>query len=69
MDLTRWAVIACDQFTSQPDYWEQVEVLVGDAPSTLRLTLPEIYLGKPGEAERISRAQANMERISAKGFA
>jgi hypothetical protein len=53
-------VIACDQFTSQPDYWEQVEALVGNAPSTLRVTLPEIYLGKPGEAERIPQAQAKM---------
>jgi uncharacterized protein (DUF1015 family) len=60
VDLKRWAVIACDQFTSQPDYWEQVEALVGDDPSTLRLTLPEIYLGKPGGAERISQAQAKM---------
>lgn len=40
----RWPVVACDQFTSQPDYWERVEKLVGDAPSTLRMVLPEIYL-------------------------
>ncbi len=43
-DFSKWAVIACDQFTSQPDYWEQVEETVGDAPSTLRITFPEIYL-------------------------
>lgn len=42
--LEKWAVIACDQFTSNPDYWRAVEEFVGDAPSTLRLTLPEIYL-------------------------
>ena len=46
-DLTRWAVIACDQFTSQPEYWNDVERTVGDAPSTLRLILPEVYLEKP----------------------
>lgn len=40
----RWAVIACDQFTAQPDYWEKAEAIVGDAPSALRLTLPEIFL-------------------------
>ena len=40
-DMRRWAVIACDQFTSEPDYWTQVEEQVKDAPSTLRLMLPE----------------------------
>ena len=44
VDLYRWAVIACDQHTSDAAYWRQLEALVGDAPSTLRLTLPEIYL-------------------------
>ena len=58
VDLTKWAVIAVDQFTSEPEYWEQVEQLVGDAPSTFRITLPEIYLEKPGEAERIQAIQA-----------
>lgn len=43
-DLTKWAVIACDQYTSQPDYWEKVEENVGDAPSALRMILPEVYL-------------------------
>lgn len=46
VDLEKWAVIACDQFTSNPDYWRAAEALVGDSPSTLRLTLPEIYLGE-----------------------
>lgn len=44
IDLEKWAVIACDQFTSDPDYWAEVEAFVGDAPSTLRIMLPEIYL-------------------------
>ncbi len=60
-DLTRWAVIACDQFTSQPEYWNDVERLVGDAPSTLRLILPEVYLEKPGEGERIQATQQAMK--------
>ena len=38
--LTKWAVVACDQYTSQPEYWERVDQFVGDAPSTLRLILP-----------------------------
>ena len=45
-DYSKWAVVACDQYTSEPEYWEQVEEIVGDAPSTLRLMLPEIFLGK-----------------------
>lgn len=44
IDLERWAVIACDQFTSDADYWAAVETFVGEAPSTLRMVLPEIYL-------------------------
>jgi hypothetical protein len=60
-DLTKWAVIACDQFTSQPEYWQTVERLVGDAPSTYKLILPEVYLDKPGEAERIRAIQHNMK--------
>ena len=39
-DMTKWAVVACDQFTSQPEYWQAVEDTVGDAPSALRLILP-----------------------------
>lgn len=42
----KWAVVACDQFTAQPDYWQAAEAIVGDSPSTLRVTLPEIYLGE-----------------------
>ncbi|HXK38009.1 MAG TPA: DUF1015 family protein, partial [Candidatus Paceibacterota bacterium] len=40
-DMTKWAVVACDQYTSQPEYWNKVEALVDGAPSTLRITLPE----------------------------
>lgn len=44
VDMTKWAVVACDQFTSQPKYWEAVQELVGDSPSTLKVVLPEIHL-------------------------
>ncbi|GAP17637.1 DUF1015 domain-containing protein [Levilinea saccharolytica] len=67
-DLTRWAVIACDQFTSQPEYWNDVERIVGDAPSTLRLILPEVYLEKPGEGERIQATQQAMKTYVDKGL-
>ena len=41
VDGEKWAVVACDQYTSEPEYWKGVEETVGDAPSTLRLILPE----------------------------
>jgi hypothetical protein len=59
-NLTKWAVIACDQFTSQPEYWQKVETLVGDKPSTYNLILPEVYLEKPGEEARIKFIQDKM---------
>ena len=45
-DPSSWAVIACDQFTSQPDYWKKAEEIVGDKPSTLNMILPEVYLSE-----------------------
>ena len=41
VDLSRWAVVACDQYTAQPDYWDAVEGFGGESPSTLRLIYPE----------------------------
>jgi len=66
-DLTKWATIACDQFTSQPEYWEKVEKLVGASPSTLNLTFPEVYLEKPGETDRIKSIQAGMRQVLDQG--
>ncbi len=68
IDLNRWAVIACDQFTSQPGYWEQVEKHVGAAPSTLNMILPEVYLEKPGLEERIQRIQQTMNTSLQQGL-
>ena len=48
-DLEKWSVIACDQFTADPAYWARVSAFVGDAPSTLRLMLPEAWLDLPWE--------------------
>ena len=51
-DMHAWSVVACDQFTSEPEYWEKVYEIVGDKPSALRLILPEAELGiKDPEAE------------------
>ena len=54
-DMTKWSVVACDQYTSEPEYWNDVEKIVGDAPSTLKLTLPEIYLEDENVSERIAK--------------
>lgn len=67
VDLSKWAVVACDQYTSEPDYWREVERIVGDAPSTLRLIFPEVYLGKPDAPARIARIQDTMRRYVAEG--
>ena len=48
IDLRRWAVVACDQYTSQPDYWRRVEAYVGAHPSTLHIVQPEIDLERAG---------------------
>ncbi len=59
VDGKRWAVIACDQFTSEKDYWEAAERTVGDAPSTLRMVLPEVYLSEA--ASRLPQINQTME--------
>jgi hypothetical protein len=66
-DLKKWAVIACDQFTSEPEYWQDVEKVVGDAPSTLNLTFPEVHLEKPGAEKRIQNIQATMRKYLDEG--
>ncbi len=43
-DMNKWSVVACDQYTSQPEYWDTVRQLVGNSPSTLKLMLPEAEL-------------------------
>ncbi len=66
-DYTRWAVVACDQYTSEPQYWERVDRFVGRAPSTLRLILPECYLGADDQARREERILASMEELLERG--
>ena len=62
-DMTKWSVVACDQYTSEPEYWNDVEKIVGDAPSTLKLTLPEIYLEDENVSERIAKINSNMKAL------
>ncbi len=61
VDMTRWAVVACDQFTSQEEYWQAVERTVGQSPSTLRLILPEVWLGAADVDRRIAAINQTME--------
>src|SRR5437867_1881182 len=61
IDLAKWAVIACDQYTSEPEYWRSVAREVGEAPSTLHLIFPEAYLGTPDATSRIRRIQDTMQ--------
>ena len=68
IDLKKWAVIACDQYTADPEYWEKVEESVGEAPSTLRITLPEIYLEKEGKEERIRKINTTMDEYLENGI-
>ena len=67
-DMTKWAVVACDQFTSQPEYWQAVEETVGDAPSTLRLILPEAKLNEPDVDEHIAGINAAMQDYLDRGI-
>ena len=66
-DLPRWAVIACDQYTSQPEYWEQVRQLIRGVPSAGHLILPECDLNGD-TAEKIRRIQNEMKRYLESGL-
>ena len=60
VDLEKWSVIACDQYTQDLNYWKNVEKIVGDNPSTLNLILPEVYLNSPDKADRIQQIRKSM---------
>lgn len=64
-DMTKWAAVACDQFSAQPEYWEEMSAYVGEAPSALRLMLPEAYLHAPDVEERKQALCRNMENYLA----
>lgn len=67
IDLKKWAVIACDQYTSEPEYWQRVADEVGASPSTLHLILPEVYLASTDVAERVAAIQGAMRRYVGEG--
>lgn len=67
-DMEKWAVAACDQYTGEPEYWARVEDRVGDAPSTLGLILPEVYLEESNVDARIDKIHDNMRGMLESGF-
>ena len=68
IDLSRWAVIACDQHTTDADYWQRVGQYVGEAPSSLRLILPEIYISAADLEQRIATIGDTMRNYLAQGL-
>lgn len=68
VDFTKWSVVACDQYTSEPEYWEKTAKLVGDSPSTLNIIFPEVYLNEANPDERIKRINAKMEEYLSGGL-
>ena len=59
-DMSKWACIACDQFTSDENYWNSVYECVGDFPSTANLILPEVFLGDD-DKKRVDKINRNMQ--------
>ena len=58
-DFEKWSVIACDQYTSEPEYWAETEEIVGETASALRIILPEAYL-TDDDSEKIAEINKNM---------
>lgn len=65
--MTKWSVVACDQYTSEPEYWTGTDSLVGDEPSALRLIVPEIYLNDEDIDSRITDVNQYMKGYISEG--
>jgi len=66
VDLHKFSVIACDQFSAKPEYWQSVENVVGDAPSALRITLPEVFLNDNAAARTVEINRTMSQYLSEK---
>ena len=62
IDMEKWSVIACDQFTSEPEYWEKVKANVAEHPSTLDMILPEVYLGHDDHEKQLKTIESSMNK-------
>lgn len=67
-EMSRWSVVACDQYTGEPDYWTDVTRIVGDSPSTLNLILPEIFLESPDCENKIKTINQTMNEYLTSGL-
>lgn len=67
-EMTRWAVVACDQYTGEPDYWEETARIVGKSPSALNLILPEIYLESEDCENKIRAINREMNKYLTLGL-
>lgn len=67
-DFSKWSVVACDQYTSEPEYWEGTAQIVGDAPSALNLILPEVYLEQDNVSDRIAAIHQTMRQYLEDGI-
>ena len=68
IDMKKWSVIACDQYTSEPSYWNQLSDFVGDAPSTLHMILTEVFLGKENQKAIVQKTHAMMDAYLQQGI-
>ncbi|MDD3262472.1 MAG: DUF1015 domain-containing protein [Candidatus Absconditabacteria bacterium] len=68
VDLKKRAVVACDQYTSQPEYRQEVANFVGQDPSTLSIIYPEVYLEEENKAERIQAIKQAMNTYFSQGI-
>jgi len=68
VDLHSWSTVACDQYTSEPEYWEDVRRIVGDKPSALQLIYPEVYLHEPDAEKRIQQINRTMQEYLNSGI-
>lgn len=66
-DMNKWAVIACDQYTSEPDYWNKLENYVGSEKSSLNLILPEVYLESENVQDKIENIHKTMNKYLENG--
>lgn len=67
-DLTKWSVVACDQYTSESDYWNEVKKITADAPSAFNIIYPEIYLSESNKEERIENINKTMKKYIDEGL-
>ncbi|WP_066452461.1 DUF1015 domain-containing protein [Anaerotruncus rubiinfantis] len=66
--MENWSVVACDQYTSEPEYWQRVAERVNGCPSAYHMILPEAWLQDPAVEDRIGRINGAMEQYLAEGI-